>query len=113
MTTASIGKRSESQLAVYTLMIADHDSGFILGFDVMSVEDSPAAMHARIPNAVAKILLQNQIVPRRLIVRSDKLRGFLKPLAQSLNIVLQYSDELPSIDQAAESLGGWLRGGMP
>jgi len=61
----------------------------------------------------ARILLQSQIVPRRLMVRSDKLRGLLKLLAQSLNIVLQYSDELPSIDQAAESLGEWLRGGMP
>jgi hypothetical protein len=77
----------------------------------MSVEDSLFAMHARIPNAVARILLQNQIVPRRLIVRSDKLRGLLKPLAQSLNIVLQYSDELPRIDEAAGSLGEWLQRG--
>ena len=112
LSPASIGKRGQRPLAVYTLMIADHDSGFIFGFDVMSVEDSLSAMHARIPNAVAKILWQNQIVPRRLIVRSDRLRSLLKPLAQSLNIVLQYSDELPSIDQAAESLGEWLRGGM-
>jgi len=51
-------------------MIADHDSGFIFGFDVMSLEDSLSAMYAQIPNGIAKILLQNQIVPRRLIVRS-------------------------------------------
>ena len=113
LSPASIGKHGQRPLAVYTLMIADHDSGFIFGFDVMSVEDSLSSMHARIPNAVAKILLQNQIVPRRLIVRSDRLRGLLKPLAQSLNIVLQYSRELPRIDEAAESLGEWLRGSMP
>src|SRR6266403_390942 len=112
LSPSSIGKRGQRPLAVYTLMIADHDSGFIFGFDVISVEDSPSAMHARIPNAVAKILWQNQIVPRRLIVRSDRLRSLLKPLAQSLNIVLKYSHELPSIDEAAKSLGEWLQGGM-
>ena len=64
-----------------------------------------------IPNALAKILLQNQMVPSRLIVRSDRLRVLLKPLAQSLSIELRYSDELPSIDEAAEHMSEWLRGG--
>src|SRR3989454_4179046 len=44
---ASIGKRGQRPLAVYALMIADSDSGFIFGNEVMSAQDSLAAMHAR------------------------------------------------------------------
>ena len=104
LTPGRIVKPGQRPLAVYVLMFADSNSGFILGVDVMTAEDSLAAMHARIPNALAKILLQNQTVPRRLIVRSEVLRGLLRNLTQSLNIELRYADELPSIDEAAASM---------
>jgi hypothetical protein len=93
------------------LMIVDHDSGFIFGFQLMSAQDSLAAMYSRIPNTVAKLLSQAQIVPERITVRSDKLRNVLKSLAQRLNIELRYADELPSIDEAMESMTAWMRTG--
>ena len=108
---ASIGKRGQRPLAVYALMIADSDSGFIFGTDVMSAQDSLLAMHARIPNSLAQMLLQAEILPQKLVVRSERLRTLLKPFAQALNIELRLQDELPSIDEAAEYMGQFMRGG--
>ncbi len=110
---ASIGKkRGQRPLAVYALMIADSDSGFILGTDVMSAQDSLPAMHARIPNSLAQMLVQAEIRPQKLVVRSELLRTLLKPFAQALNIELRLQDELPSIDEAAESMRQFMRGGQ-
>lgn len=108
---ARIGSPGQRPVAAYMLMIADHDSGFIFGFELMSAHDSLAAMYSRIPNSVAKLLSQAQIVPERITVRSDKLHNVLKSLAQRLNIELRYADELPSIDEAMESMTAWMRTG--
>jgi hypothetical protein len=107
----SMGEPGRRPLALYMLMVADSDSGFILGVDAMTAESSLAAMRASIPNSLAKMLLQNQVVPRRLIVRWELLRNLLRTLTQSLNIELKHSDELPSIDEAADSMGEWMRAG--
>jgi hypothetical protein len=109
---ASIGKkRGQRPLAVYALMIADSNSGFILGTVVMSAQDSLPAMHSRIPNSLAQMLVQAEILPQKLVVRSELLRTLLKPFAQALNIELRLQDELPSIDEAAEYMGQFMRGG--
>ena len=73
-----IGKPGQRPLALYMLMVADSDSGFILGGDAMTAESSLAAMRASIPNSLAKMLLQNRVMPRRLMVRSELLRNLLK-----------------------------------
>ena len=107
---ASIGKkRGQRPLAVYALMIADSDSGFILGTDVMTAQDSLPEMHARTPNSLAQMLVQAEIRPQKLVVRSELLRTLLKPFAQALNIELRLQDELPSIDEAAEYMRQFMR----
>jgi len=106
-----IGKPAQRPLALYLLMLADRHSGFILGAEAMTAENSLTGMRAAIPNSLAKVLLQNRVVPRRLIVRSEWLRNLLKTLTQSLNIELRHSDELPSIDEAVESMSEWMRTG--
>jgi Domain of unknown function (DUF6930) len=88
-------------LALYVLMIAESNSGLILGVEAMTAERSLSEMHEGIPNAMLKALLQNQVLPERLLVRSEFLRGLLRTLTQSLNIELRHADQLPSIDEAA------------
>jgi len=108
LTPARIIKPGQRPLAVYVLMVADSNSGFILGADAMTAENSLEEMHAGIPNSLVKALLQSQIVPKRLLVRSKFLRSLLRNLTQSLNIELRHADELPSIDEAA----GFLKESM-
>jgi hypothetical protein len=111
LSPGSMGEPGRRPLALYVMMVADSDSGFILGVDAMTAESSLAAMRASIPNSFAKMLLQNRAVPRRLMVRSELLRNLLKTLTQSLNIELRFSNELPRIDEAADSMGEWMRTG--
>jgi hypothetical protein len=108
---ARIGKRGQRPRAAYTLMIVDRDSGFIFGFELMSAEDSSAAMYSRVPHAVLKLLVQAQIVPARMTVRSDKLRNVLKSLAQKLSVELRLVNELRSVDEAMESMTAWMQTG--
>jgi hypothetical protein len=108
---ASIRKRGQRPEAVYTLMVADSDSGLIMGIEPMTAKGSLAVMHAEIPNVLVKMLGQNNLVPERMTVRPDNLRRLLKPLAQGLNIELRYAAELPRVDEARASMNQWLRGG--
>jgi hypothetical protein len=108
---AKFGTAGERPMALYIVMVADRASGFLFGIEVMTAADSLAAMRARVPNVVGKFLLQHRIVPKRMIVRSDSLRQLMRPFTQSLNIELVQADELPSIDEAGESMGDWMRGG--
>ena len=111
---ARIGKSGQRPLGLYLFMIADRDSGFIFGNEMMTAEDSLTAMHARLPNLLARMLLQAEIMPQRLLVRSKLLRTLLRSLTQALNIELRQADELPSIDEAARCMGEWMRTGkMP
>jgi len=111
---ARIGKSGQRPLALYLFMIADRDSGFIFGNELITAEDSLTAMHSRLPNSLALMLVQAQIMPQRLLVRSKLLRTVLRSLTQALNIELRHADELPSIDEAARCMGEWMRTGkMP
>jgi hypothetical protein len=83
------------------LVIAESNSGLVLGAEPMTAERSLSEMHEGIPNALLKALLQNQVLPKRLLVRSEFLRSLLRNLTQSLNIELRHADELPSIEEAA------------
>jgi hypothetical protein len=113
LTPAGIVKSGQRPLAVYVLMVADRNSGFILGADPMTAENSFEGMHAGIPNSLLKALLQNEIVPKRLLVRSKFLRALLRNLTQSLSIELRHANELPSIDEAAAFMKESMRAGRP
>jgi uncharacterized protein DUF6930 len=111
LTPWRIAQSGERPLAVYVLMVAEGDSGFILGAEPMTAEKSLSEMHAGIPNALLKMLLQNQVNPGRLLVRSKFLRGLLRTLTQSLNIELWHADDLPGIDEAAAAMMESMLGG--
>jgi hypothetical protein len=106
-----INKRGQRPQALYMLMVADRESGLIFGIDAMIAENSLADMRATIPNVLAKMLLQNHVVPRRVVVRAEWLRRLLRTLTQSLNIELRHANELPSIDQAVDSMSEWMQRG--
>jgi Domain of unknown function (DUF6930) len=101
LTPGRVAKPGQRPLALYVLMIAESKNGLILGAEPMTAERSLSEMHEGIPNALLKALLQNQVIPERLLVRTKFLHGLLRSLTQSLNIELRHANELPSIDEAA------------
>jgi hypothetical protein len=79
----SIGSPNERPLALYMLMLADRHSGMIVGFEALTAEDSFEMMYASIPRKVVDLLLQNKMLPKQIIVRSDLLLALLEPLENS------------------------------
>ena len=104
LTPGRIGERGQRPLALYVFMVCESNRGSILGAEPLTAKKYLPEMNATIPNALLTVLLQNQIIPKRLLVRSEFLRGLLRTLTQSLNIELRLADELPSIDEAAASM---------
>lgn len=104
MGPGAVGKRSERPLAVFNLLLGDHESGFICGVKTMTAEHGLGAMYSGVPNQVAHLLLEMQLVPKQLRIRSDKLLTLMKPLAGELKIELLHVDELPAIEEAANFL---------
>jgi len=97
----AVGKRGDRPAALYTLLLADHESGIIFGVEAMAAEQGLAAMYADVANRLARLLLQAQFLPKRLLIRSDRLLELLTPLARQFNVELIYADELPAIEEAA------------
>lgn len=104
MGPGAVGERDARPLAVFTLMLADHESGFVFGVEAMAAEHGLARMYADVPNRLARLLLKAEVVPTRLMTRSDRLFELLKPLTQKLDVELFYEDELPSIEEAADAM---------
>lgn len=100
MAPGAVGKRSERPLALFTLLLADYTSGFICGVEATTAEQGLTAMYAGLPNHVARLLLEGQLLPKRLRIRSDRLSALLTPLARELNIELLHASELPAIEEA-------------
>jgi hypothetical protein len=113
LTPGRVGEPGQRPLALYVLMVCDSNNGFILGVEPLTAEKSLPEMHAAIPNALLTVVLQNRIMPKRLLVRSEVLRGLLRTLTQSLNIELRRVDQLPSIDEAAAAMMQSMFGKKP
>jgi len=106
-----IGDKGERPYRPYMLMMADAKSGMIVGFEMMRPEPSLTEMHGQIPSKIAEWFTQAGVIPERITARSELLLELLVPSAATLNISLYQSDELPSIDEAANSMLGWMMGG--
>ena len=108
---AGIGSPRERPLALYMLMLAERQSGLIVGFEALTAEDSLNSMNAGVAEKVARLLWQGQVLPKQIIVRSVFLLGLLEPLEKELKIELRCANQLPAIDQAAGAVTRFLQTG--
>ena len=106
-----IGKPNERPLALYMLMLVDRQSGLVFGLEAVTAEHSLNTMYASVPETVAGLLRQVKVLPKQIIVRSDRLLNLLEPLEKELKIQLRRADKLPSLDKAARSMTQWLQTG--
>src|SRR5262249_32013197 len=103
-----IGPRGTRPRTMYILMLVENKTGFAIGVEVMTVEDTLAAMYASVPQKLALLLIEHQFIPKQIIVRSDRLRRLLLPMAKWLNIRVADAIVLPAIDQVKSHLTQFL-----
>ena len=106
-----IGTPQERPLALYMLMLAERRSGFILGLQALTAENSLDTMYASVPETIARLLWNGKVVSKQINVRSDLMLDLLEPLAKELKIQLRRANELPGIDSAVASMAQFFETG--
>jgi hypothetical protein len=99
-----VGERDERPLQLYMLLVADSETGVIYGGVPMTAELGFEALQATVPEHVLRLLLDAELLPKQITVRSERLVELLAPLSTDLKIHLECSSELPAIEAVVESL---------
>lgn len=92
------------------LMMAETNSRFILGVEILSPQEKVAETHAVVAKSLIKIWSQHQILPKQIHVGSELLFDLLKGFTQQLNIKLRRTDDLIAIEDAREAMFGFFSG---
>ena len=96
-------KHEERPYFPFMLMLADHDSGFILGNELLKPLPSMEAMWEQIPAQVAEILAK-EFAPKEILIRDDLLAALLQPLAEEVGFKIKKQSRLTAIGRARRSL---------
>lgn len=104
MAPSGIQEQDARPFYPYILLLVEARSGYVVATDMLSPEPALETMWSKVPQQVLSHLAQAELVPTTLQVRSPLLLGLLGPIAEELDIALQASRTLPSLDSAREFL---------
>ncbi len=90
------------------LMLADAQSGAILGFQLIQPQETDAENYAEISRHFFEELQKLEVRPQEIRVGSELLFDLLNGLNQQLNIKLRQTDDLPAIEAAREGMFGFF-----
>ncbi len=90
------------------LMVAETNSLFILGVELMKPPEDILEGHAEIARSLIKMLLNHSVLPKEIRVSSDLLFGLLKSFTQQLNVKLRQTNNLLAIKEAKEGMFGFF-----
>ncbi len=88
----------------YILLMADADSGMIVGNQILQPFPTLESMWETIPSQVDTLLKKLELLPERIFVNSDLLYQLLLHLSEELDISVEFLEELPNLNQARASL---------
>ena len=92
----------------HVLLVVESDSGFIFTSELQSPESGLEVMWGQIPVNVVHQLAKIGVVPYQIRVRSSLLAELLQTLVEELGFEVKQTHNLPSLDQAKESLLEWF-----
>lgn len=102
-------KRGERPFFPFMLMLADHDSGMILGFDMLTPLPSMEAMWSEIPAIVVEKLAEG-FPPKEVLVKDEMLHLLLQPVAEEAGFRLKKEPRLKMIEYARQELQNLMGG---
>jgi hypothetical protein len=100
-------KAQERPYFPFMLMLADHDSGMILGFDLLTPLPSMESMWSEVPAIVVEKLAEG-LPPKEIQVKDDMLYFVLQPVAQELGCAIRKQSRLKMIDRAKRELRNFM-----
>ena len=84
----------------YSILCADHGSGFILGTALAE----PSNWETEFPPCILDCIENHNLLPSALWVRKEQLRDLFRPLTARLGIEVQLIKKLPALDRARRSM---------
>lgn len=96
-------KPKERPFFPFMLMLADRDSGMILGIDMLIPLPSLEEMWSHVPAIIVEKLADN-LPPREVQVKDDMLYLLLQPVAQELGFNIKKQSRLKQIEHAKSEL---------
>lgn len=90
------------------LMVAETNSGFILGFEIIKPQKESSKTHEEFFTNIIKIWSNHKVLPKEIRVGSDLLFNLLKGFTQQLNIKLCQTNNLIAISEAKEGMFGFF-----
>lgn len=99
--------KQERPFFPYMLMLAEHDSGFILGTELLKPLPSMQAMWEQIPAKVVESLA-NTLEPKEILVQNVLLKGLLQSIGDELGIKIKKVSRLTAINRAKRELNKFM-----
>lgn len=96
-------KPKERPFFPFMLMLADRDSGMILGIDMLTPLPSLEEMWSHIP-AIVVAKLADSLPPKEVQVKDEMLYFLLQPIAQELGFNIKKQSRLKQIERAKREL---------
>lgn len=93
-------KEGERPYYPQMLLWVDHGTGLILGFDLAK----PGEYGLGFAERFAELVEDLHVLPQEIWVRREETFALLEPLAEGLGIRLKWTDELPLLEEAQDSL---------
>lgn len=100
-------KAKERPYFPFMLMLAEHDSGMILGVDLLTPLPSMEAMWSEVPAIVVEKLADG-FPPKEIQVKDDMLYLLLQPVAKELGFRLKKESRLKMINHARREFKKFL-----
>ncbi|HXF85653.1 MAG TPA: hypothetical protein VNK49_09705 [Anaerolineales bacterium] len=102
-------KANERPFFPFMLMLADHHSGMILGFDLLTPLPSMEAMWSEVPAVVVEKLAEG-FPPKEVLVKDAMLYMLLQPVAEEAGFRLKKESHLKMIERAQNEFLGFMGG---
>lgn len=102
-------KAKERPFFPFMLMVVDHESGMILGFEMLTPLPSMDAMLSEVPAVVVEKLAEG-FPPREVLVKDAMLYLLVQPVAQEAGFGLKKVPRLRMLETAREELENMMGG---
>ncbi len=101
-------KRNERPFFPFMLMLADHESGMIVGVDMLTPLPSIDDMWSDIPAIVVEKLAEG-LPPKEILIKDDMLYLLLQPVAEEVGFTLKKQPHLKQINRAKRELRNFTK----
>ena len=101
---AIVGEKGERPYYPYMSLMVDHNSSFILHFQLEKRADCILTFPVKFADFIERI----HIIPEELFVKRFEVFGIVEPLAAELGIEINMVDSLPALEYVMESMKGFL-----